>query len=71
MPWPTSPALCPLPLHSASPTPPYALRLADKGWRRACADDPGLAEGVNITDGKVTYPGVAEAFGMTCFKIDF
>ena len=52
-------------------TLPYALRLADKGWRRACADDPGLAEGVNITDGKVTYPGVAEAFGMTCFKIDF
>ena len=52
-------------------TLPYALRLADKGWRRARADDPGLAEGVNITDGKVTYPGVAEAFGMTCFKIDF
>lgn len=50
-------------------TLPYALRLADKGWRRACTDDPGLAEGVNITDGKITYPGVAEAFGMTCSKV--
>ncbi len=45
-------------------TLPYALRLADMGWRDACKADPGLAEGVNITDGKVTYPGVAEAFGL-------
>lgn len=45
-------------------TLPYALRLADMGWRDACKADAGLAEGVNIVDGKVTYKGVAEAWGM-------
>lgn len=45
-------------------TLPYALRLADKGWKEACADDPGLKLGLNVVDGRVTFPGVAEAFGM-------
>lgn len=45
-------------------TLPYALRLADKGWQQACAEDPGLKLGLNVVDGKVTFPGVAEAFGM-------
>ncbi len=46
-------------------TLPYAVALANKGWRQACKDDPALALGVNIVDGKITYKGVAEAFGMT------
>ena len=45
-------------------TLPYALRLADKGWQQACAENPGLKLGLNVVDGKVTFPGVAEAFGM-------
>ncbi|MFG6386733.1 MAG: alanine dehydrogenase [Muribaculaceae bacterium] len=45
-------------------TLPYALRLADMGWRQACKADPGLAEGVNIVDGKITFKGVAEAWNM-------
>lgn len=45
-------------------TMPYALRLADMGWQEACRKDPGLADGVNIVDGKVTFKGVAEAFDM-------
>ncbi|MGD2067200.1 MAG: alanine dehydrogenase [Gemmatimonadota bacterium] len=45
-------------------TLPYALTLADKGWKRACLDDRALALGVNVVDGEITYPGVAEAFGM-------
>jgi len=45
-------------------TLPYALRLADLGWREACLSDPALALGVNIVDGHVTYPGVADAFGL-------
>ncbi|MDE6464434.1 MAG: alanine dehydrogenase [Muribaculaceae bacterium] len=45
-------------------TLPYALRLADMGWREACAADKGLAEGVNIVDGKITYKAVAEAWDM-------
>lgn len=42
----------------------YALALADKGWRRACADDPALAKGVNIVHGEVTFKAVADVFGL-------
>lgn len=45
-------------------TLPYALRLADKGWREACREDSGLADGLNVVDGKVVYRAVAEAFGL-------
>ena len=45
-------------------TLPYALKLAGMGWRAACSGDRALALGVNIAEGKLTYPGVAEAFGM-------
>ncbi len=43
---------------------PYALKLANKGWKQALTDDPALLKGLNVADGKVTYAGVAEAFGM-------
>jgi alanine dehydrogenase len=43
---------------------PYALTLASKGWRRACQENRALALGVNVVDGLVTYPGVAEAFEL-------
>ena len=45
-------------------TLPYALQLANKGWQRALRDNPALLLGLNMIDGKVTYPGVAEAFGL-------
>lgn len=45
-------------------TTPYALRLADMGWRAACAADPGLAAGVNMVDGHITCAAVAEAWSM-------
>lgn len=51
-------------------TLPYAIALANKGWKKACADDPALALGVNVVDGKVTYAGVAEAFGLTSHHVD-
>ena len=44
---------------------PYAQQLANKGWKRALAENPSLLRGLNVVDGQVTYPGVAEAFGMT------
>lgn len=47
-------------------TLPYALQLANKGWKQALRDNPALLKGLNMTEGKVTYPGVAEAFGMEC-----
>lgn len=45
-------------------TMPYALRLADMGWEEACRKDPGLADGVNVVDGKITFKAVGEAFGL-------
>ena len=45
-------------------TLPYAVRLADLGWKEACRRDAGLADGVNVVDGKVTFNAVAEAFDM-------
>ena len=45
-------------------TLPYALELADKGWEKACREDPGLAAGLNVVRGKVTFPAVAETFGL-------
>jgi len=43
---------------------PYARTLARKGWQEACRADRALALGLNVVDGKVVYPGVAEAFGL-------
>lgn len=51
-------------------TLPYAVRLADMGWKEACKADPGLAKGVNIVDGKITFPGVAEAFDMPLAELE-
>ena len=45
-------------------TLPYALQLANKGWKRALKENPALLKGLNVAQGKVTYEGVAEAFGM-------
>jgi len=45
-------------------TLPYALQLANKGWQRALKESPALLKGLNVAAGKVTYAGVAEAFGM-------
>jgi alanine dehydrogenase len=43
---------------------PYAKRLGRLGWKQACKQDPALALGLNVVEGKVVYPGVAEAFGL-------
>jgi alanine dehydrogenase len=48
-------------------TLPYALQLANKGWKRALKENPALLKGLNVADGKVTYAGVADAFGMELF----
>ena len=51
-------------------TLPYALELADKGYEKAAKDNPEIARGINILEGKVTYPGVAEAFSMPYTPLD-
>ena len=45
-------------------TMPYAVRLANLGWVEACKRDAGLADGVNVVDGKITFKAVAEAFDL-------
>ena len=45
-------------------TLPYALQLADKGWRKACADNEELRKGLNVAEGKVVYKKVAEAWNL-------
>jgi alanine dehydrogenase len=45
-------------------TLPYALQLANKGWKRACKENEELKKGLNIANGKIVYKGVAEAWGL-------
>lgn len=45
-------------------TLPYALRLADMGWKEACKCDAGLAQGVNVVDGVLTFKPVADLFNL-------
>jgi len=42
----------------------YALQLANKGWKKACADNPELQKGLNISEGKIVYKAVADAFDL-------
>src|SRR5690606_7758488 len=50
-------------------TLPYAVELANHGWREALRRDRALAMGLNTYDGHVTYGPVAEAHNMACIKL--
>ena len=45
-------------------TLPYAIQLANKGYKAAALEDPELAKGLNVLEGKVTCQAVAEAFSL-------
>jgi len=51
-------------------TLPYAVELANHGWRAALRADPALALGLNTHDGAVTYGPVAEAHGFASLTLD-
>lgn len=51
-------------------TLPFLLALADKGWQRACSDDPHLRHGLNIQAGRITHPAVAAAQGLTLHPVE-
>lgn len=51
-------------------TLPYAVQLANKGWKKACADSNELKLGLNVINGKVVYKGVAEAFNLEYTEVD-
>lgn len=48
-------------------TLPYVLEPADKGWKEACKEDKTLYPGLNIIEGQIVYPAIAEAFGLPCY----
>ena len=51
-------------------TLPYALEIADKGWKQAALDNSGVKTGLNMVHGQVTYKGVAEAFDLDYTPVD-
>jgi alanine dehydrogenase len=51
-------------------TLPYAVELANYGWRDALRRDPALALGLNTYDGHITYGPVADAHGATVLPLD-
>jgi alanine dehydrogenase len=51
-------------------TLPYAIEIADKGWKRAFQENPEIRRGANVVKGKVTYKGVADAFGLEYVPIE-
>lgn len=50
-------------------TLPYALELANKGWKKAVAENNALARGVNVVEGNITYKAVADAHGLPCTSL--
>ncbi|SDE90946.1 alanine dehydrogenase [Sporomusa acidovorans] len=48
----------------------YALQIANKGWQGALRADSGLAKGLNVYDGKITFKGVAEAHRLPCTPVE-
>jgi alanine dehydrogenase len=51
-------------------TLPYAIALADHGVAEAIRRDPGLRLGVNVTNGRVTHPAVAEGVGAEYIRVE-
>ena len=51
-------------------TLPFALQLANKGWKQACMDSAELAKGLNIINGDVVYKGVSEAFNLPYVPVE-
>jgi alanine dehydrogenase len=51
-------------------TLPYALQLANKGWRKALQENAALAKGANVVLGHVTYEAVAQAHNLPYVPID-
>jgi len=51
-------------------TLPYALQLANKGWKQACKDNLPLRKGLNVINGEVVYKGVADAFDLPLVDVD-
>jgi alanine dehydrogenase len=45
-------------------TLPYAIQIANSGWKKACVESEALLKGLNVVKGNVVFKGVADAFGL-------
>jgi alanine dehydrogenase len=51
-------------------TLPYAVQLANKGWKKACSENEELKKGLNVANGKIVYKGVADAWGLDFNEVE-
>jgi len=51
-------------------TLPYAVEIANKGWKKAMKDNPEIKKGANVIQGQITFKGVADAFGMKLTPVE-
>lgn len=51
-------------------TLPYAIQIANKGWKRAMQENNEIKLGANVINGKITYKAVSEAFGLDYTPVD-
>ena len=51
-------------------TLPYAIEIANKGWQKVMRENPEIKFGANVVKGRVTYKGVADAFGLEYVPVD-
>jgi alanine dehydrogenase len=51
-------------------TLPYALRIADRGWKAALADDSHFRAGLNVAEGRIVHSAVAKALGETPLRLE-
>ncbi|MFJ5229216.1 alanine dehydrogenase [Kitasatospora sp. NPDC088391] len=51
-------------------TLPYVVELANRGWKEALRRDAALAKGLNVHEGQITFPAVAEAFGLESVTLE-
>ncbi len=51
-------------------TLPYAVQIANKGWKQAALDNHGIKTGLNMVNGQVTYKGVADAFDLEYVPVE-
>lgn len=51
-------------------TLPYAIKLAELGWKKACQQDHSLKLGLNVVNGEVVYKGVADAFDLPLSSVE-
>lgn len=51
-------------------TLPYAIQLANKGWKKACIENEELKKGLNIINGEIVYKAVGEAFDLPSVDVE-